>query len=528
MAHQCYLPFLIIVLVGLCIKDSESSLIRRFNYDARLYEHFAYDSRYIQYSRSDPEEWKNLTALTEARNYTFSSMICTSGPGAWIFYPDAGYSMGNSLRYYLIIGEHCIRADDIDSIQPIGKMDEFLSKGVVLFPKPIFGDVGTTIVGEGSGEGGSMIFTGDVPHQISGSGQTICLQPGVTDFDYGYCMIPDLKASFGIEGSVAVKENCGNDTSSDEMIIIVQNCYEMGVHEIYTDSDLTSDKLAGVCAGGGDLLPKAKFTILMEMWGLRLGSSEIFTKPAEMMPENSIKIQILWTILEIFKTSCPAVDEMYVFLLGHLFLRHLRQSWKNGNTTEINDESWRFTDDFLAFCMSKTAIVEVDSMPAACRDSDKFGRLAEGMTPETASWYEIVNGEAFDTVIEQMWLIINYIIPTCSNAAGYTTNDWSDMVLFFHQAFLDPLGEIWTEPGDWLRLYPAVFHGFDIREEHQNILECLEGALAATPAFDPIGRPRSFRDIMIYKHAIPEDREVKPAQRKKREHKNAKSTKARK
>lgn len=61
----------------------QSAMIRRFNYDARLYEHFQFDSRYIQYSRTEPDEWKDIRTLLMARNFTFNSMICTFGPGAY-------------------------------------------------------------------------------------------------------------------------------------------------------------------------------------------------------------------------------------------------------------------------------------------------------------------------------------------------------------------------------------------------------------------------------------------------------------
>lgn len=71
-----------ILTITLIFKELECGLVRRFNYDARLYEHFSLDSRFIQYSRTEPEEWKNITLLTDTKNFTFNSMICTLGPGA--------------------------------------------------------------------------------------------------------------------------------------------------------------------------------------------------------------------------------------------------------------------------------------------------------------------------------------------------------------------------------------------------------------------------------------------------------------
>lgn len=119
-------------------------------------------------------------------------------------------------------------------------MDELLEQGILLFEKPQFGSQQTLVTeDEGSGGGGSLIFTGGTSFMIEGGGQKICLRPGLTVFEDGYCLIPNLKASFGIDGQLSVKENCTEEEGSDEKKLVVQNCYLEGVHEIYSDQGIT-------------------------------------------------------------------------------------------------------------------------------------------------------------------------------------------------------------------------------------------------------------------------------------------------
>lgn len=106
-----------------------------------------------------------------------------------------------------------------------------------------------------------------------------------------------------------------------------------------------------VCSGGGDDFLKAKFTILMDMWGKRLGQ-EISTKPEFIKPENQVKLTILWAILEIFKEACQSVDETYVYMLGHLFAMHLKHMWNADgyNETSTTPEQWEVTREVFDYC----------------------------------------------------------------------------------------------------------------------------------------------------------------------------------
>lgn len=61
-----------------------------------------------------------------------------------------------------------------------------------------------------------------------------------------------------------------------------------------------------------------------------------------------------------------------------------------------------------------------------------------------------------------------------------------------------------SDPDDWTRIYSAVFHGYDMRETHKDIVACLKGALIQSPNYDPIGRPKGFREFMTYKYQTPD------------------------
>lgn len=77
-----YFRILLVLNIALASSVTHGALIRRFNYEARLYEQFELDSRYIQFSRTEPDAWNNLPTLAQSRNFSHVSMICTSGPGA--------------------------------------------------------------------------------------------------------------------------------------------------------------------------------------------------------------------------------------------------------------------------------------------------------------------------------------------------------------------------------------------------------------------------------------------------------------
>lgn len=76
-----------------------------------------------------------------------------------------------------------------------------------------------------------------------------------------------------------------------------------------------------------------------------------------------------------------------------------------------------------------------------------------GCTPEdistmkTASNVETIedflNGESYDLIIEEMWLMLNYISPYCTTALSYSDNYWSELPLLLKKEFLYPLKDQW-------------------------------------------------------------------------------------
>jgi len=49
----------------------------------------------------------------------------------------------------------------------------------------------------------------------------------------------------------------------------------------------------------------------------------------------------------------------------------------------------------------------------------------------------------FDPVIEQIWLILNFVSPYCNFVDGYRNNLWNDFPALFKNHFLFPVQEQW-------------------------------------------------------------------------------------
>lgn len=62
---------------------------------------------------------------------------------------------------------------------------------------------------------------------------------------------------------------------------------------------------------------------------------------------------------------------------------------------------------------------------------------------EIATIEDFLNGEAYDYVIEHIWLLLNYVSTYCNHHMGFKNNDWSIFPLLFKRDFLYPLQEQW-------------------------------------------------------------------------------------
>lgn len=71
---------------------------------------------------------------------------------------------------------------------------------------------------------------------------------------------------------------------------------------------------------------------------------------------------------------------------------------------------------------------------------------------EVAAIEDFLRGEDFDFVIEQIWLILNFVGPFCNDALDFKDNYWSIFPLLFKRDFLVPLREQWYVIAQYYKL----------------------------------------------------------------------------
>lgn len=53
-----------------------------------------------------------------------------------------------------------------------------------------------------------------------------------------------------------------------------------------------------------------------------------------------------------------------------------------------------------------------------------------------------------------------------------------------------------------MKVYPSMFNGFDIHDQHEGILACVQSSIHATPFLDPVGRTRIFDDFFWQNNSL--------------------------
>lgn len=79
-------------------------------------------------------------------------------------------------------------------------------------------------------------------------------------------------------------------------------------------------------------------------------------------------------------------------------------------------------------------------LPVECKPTDPS---TMGNEHEELAMELMYQGHTFDTVIEQVWLILNFVSPYCSHLDDYRNNLWTDFPALFKRHFLIPLQNQW-------------------------------------------------------------------------------------
>ncbi|XP_035703320.1 uncharacterized protein LOC110843355 [Folsomia candida] len=373
-------------------------------------------------------------------------------------------------------------------MQPLGGMRDPFLDGLIVFPKDHFQSDPKVVSGKNgsfSGEGGSIIFSGDSTWSINSD---VCIFPVFGEEANGLCLIPTVDSSLKLTGSKTIKPGCDG---AKARIFNGQNCYGIGIHSIHVQSDFSAKTMSDVCGSGGGDDMKGKFGQLMEIWKGRVTKGIEEDEVLKYPYEGKNMVQLLYKIVGVFHEICPAVNYQYLALLKNIFILHMKVVWAKGPVEAIpSDDYWRHATLFIDSCFGHFGHGMNPLMDGS--SCAPFVARPDDSDPESEVMWDMVLDHNYDTVIEQVWYMFNAITPSCNLLNEYKTNDWILMDSLLKESFFDAVSVQWEKPGHWQRLYEIMFHGFDIPKERMKILACVQHAIASTPHFDPIGRTEYF------------------------------------
>lgn len=79
-------------------------------------------------------------------------------------------------------------------------------------------------------------------------------------------------------------------------------------------------------------------------------------------------------------------------------------------------------------------------MGIECR-TDSLGMMEPG--PNQDAMQYMLAGTNYDAVIEQVWLIFNFVNPFCSDANDYKDNIWAHFASLLRNNYLNPVKDQW-------------------------------------------------------------------------------------
>jgi len=466
-------------------------MTRRLNYDAILYEGYSIDTRKVQYSRTAKELWNNISSLIETYGMMEDSMLCTRGSGCWFAFPMEN-SMANGMKYTLITGEVCMPAKTLRSLKPVGDMRKSMDNSMVMFPMAHFGGEQQTMMDKdttASMDAQSIAVFGDKEYLIDGSGPSgamkICLKP---QKDMSICIMKDVDTSLGMAGAKSFKSDGPCSTMDDPTLKVVylETCYDQGMHEIKHNEDMCPKNLKHMCSDSVDQPIKNNMALIMEIFDARV-RRQIQERSAISMPsETNFKVMMLTQIFDIFGGTCQ-MDKEYLGVLQSVLLQRLRAVWKqNRAMIGTEDEKWKQTMTYLESCYTASTSGLGSSMISStpCAEQEPVPRNMQ----EESALKEMMDGDQYDVMIDQMWIIFEMVTPYCNTVNEYDGNEWAEMTNVLKKYFMTPLRTAWKTPGMWQQLYPTMFHGFDIDEHKQRLISCAHNMLSKNSARDPVGR----------------------------------------
>lgn len=225
-------------------------------------------------------------------------------------------------------------------MQPLGGMRDPFLDGLIVFPKDHFQSDPKVVSGKNgsfSGEGGSIIFSGDSTWSINSD---VCIFPVFGEEANGLCLIPTVDSSLKLTGSKTIKPGCDG---AKARIFNGQNCYGIGIHSIHVQSgtqllhmriylsdpdkyfnvrtDFSAKTMSDVCGSGGGDDMKGKFGQLMEIWKGRvtkgIEEDEVLKYPYEVFFKGEIYLAANLTRKSLYRARiwfnfCTRLSEYFM------------------------------------------------------------------------------------------------------------------------------------------------------------------------------------------------------------------------
>ncbi|ODM89664.1 hypothetical protein Ocin01_17018 [Orchesella cincta] len=245
----------------------------------------------------------------------------------------------------------------------------------------------------------------------------------------------------------------------------------------------------------------------MDIWNFRTDPNpDEGIKFPDTVPNGPQRLSVLWNMVKILGVTCPALSVDYLQTLKQIYLMHIQfgDIWMNetaadGTRLEQNHKRWLQAQAFIADCAQQVILHPVDNaaipLPPVTLPAVPFKIFHVGCTPEDVSnmktehevdaMEDFLLGESYDFVIEQIWLLLNYISPYCNYLSGFDNNYWSEFPLLFKRDFLYPVRDQWRDPGVWSSYYPLMFAGYDIEKERKLLISCVQQSLSPSTEMRP-------------------------------------------
>ncbi|CAL8138162.1 unnamed protein product [Orchesella dallaii] len=100
----------------------------------------------------------------------------------------------------------------------------------------------------------------------------------------------------------------------------------------------------------------------------------------------------------------------------------------------------------------------------------------------------------YDTVMEFVWLAINFVGVTCHGALEFENDFWMEYMNIAYNMYLHPMRGFWANPGVTLQYYPIILGGYNITRQLKVLAAATTILYKVTP-INRLARPDSLAEF---------------------------------